>query len=121
MKDYATLWVCIDCHMEEATGEPQHGVDTWSAIHPDDERYPIIPGLRAVSRIFLVPMRWLRFYPRWLTSCLHHAHGLGVLMLSPAERRARKRAEICFGLLLGMFLLLLLRSVLVSDTVTLIY
>lgn len=50
MKDYATLWVCVDCLMDEATGGNDEGRDErnpapWSAIHPDDAHRPITMGL----------------------------------------------------------------------------
>lgn len=45
-RDYATLWVCIDCRDAEASGEPQD-VPTWTAIHPDDMWKLITPGLMA--------------------------------------------------------------------------
>ena len=50
MKDYATLWVCVDCLMTEASGELPEDRDErvpepWSAIHPDDQDKHITPGL----------------------------------------------------------------------------
>jgi len=52
MADYATLWVCVDCMMTEASGEIPEDMDErrpepWSAIHADDQHRLITPGLMA--------------------------------------------------------------------------
>jgi hypothetical protein len=45
MREYATIWVCVDCRMADATGEPQDGAECEPWSHANAELEPTA-GLR---------------------------------------------------------------------------